>query len=116
MIGRKGARASLTAGYATTIGLSPYRHDIRPRPRPIDAPPIRLTIINTHRRPASNVRTPRRSESPIDAAGLTMAVRRCATDGLIAFDGRSRQLLTVAGGKTPNEALGMRLGMRNCSG
>ena len=37
----------------------PLRRDnVHPCPRPIDAPPIRLTIINTQT-PASRMRTPR---------------------------------------------------------
>ena len=74
-----------------------------PCPRAIDAPPIRLTIINTQ---TPGLECARRAGNPIDAAILTMAAG-CATDGLIVLpmDGPA-QLLTVAGGKTPNEALG----------
>jgi hypothetical protein len=74
-----------------------------PCPRPIDAPPIRLTIINTQ---TPNIECARRAATPIDAAILTMAAG-CATDGLIVLpmDGPAQALL-LAGGKTPDEALG----------
>lgn len=75
----------------------------QPCPRPIDAPPIRLTVINTQ---TPGLECARRAGNPIDAAILTMAAG-CATDGLIVLpmDGPAQALL-LAGGKTPDEALG----------
>ena len=74
-----------------------------PCPRPIDAPPIRLTIINTQ---TPNIECARRAATPIDAAILTMAAG-CAAEGLIVMpmEGPAQTLL-IAGGKTPDEALG----------
>jgi hypothetical protein len=74
-----------------------------PCPRPIDAPPIRLTVINTQ---TPGLECARRAATPIDAAILTMAAG-CAMDGLIIIpmDGPAQALL-LAGGKTPDEALG----------
>ena len=74
-----------------------------PCPRAIDAPPIRLTIINTQ---TPNIECAKRAVTPIDAAILTMAVG-CATDGLIIIpmDGPA-QLLALGAFKTPDEALG----------
>ena len=64
-----------------------------PCPRPIDAPPIRLTIINTQ---TPGIECARRAATPIDAAILTMAAG-CAMDGLIIIpmDGPA-QLLALA--------------------
>ena len=45
-LGASGARASLRRGGCSDAGLS-HRMTFTPCPRPIDAPPIRLTIINT---------------------------------------------------------------------
>ena len=75
----------------------------QPCPRPIDAPPIRLTIINTQ---TPNIECARRAATPIDAAILTMAAG-CAMDGLIIIpmDGPA-QLLALGAFKTPDEALG----------
>jgi len=74
-----------------------------PCPRPIDAPPIRLTIINTQ---TPGLECAKHAANPIDAAILTMAVG-CATDGLIIIpmDGPA-QLLTLGALKSPDEALG----------
>ena len=74
-----------------------------PCPRPIDAPPIRLTIINTQ---TPGIECARRAATPIDAAILTMAAG-CAMDGLIIIpmDGPA-QLLALGAFKTPDEALG----------
>jgi len=75
----------------------------QPCPRPIDAPPIRLTIINTQ---TPGIECARRAATPIDAAILTMAAG-CAMDGLIIIpmDGPA-QLLALGAFKTPDEALG----------
>ena len=75
----------------------------QPCPRPIDAPPIRLTIINTQ---TPNLECARRASNPIDAAILTMAAG-CAMDGviIIPMDGPA-QLLALGAFKTPDEALG----------
>ena len=74
-----------------------------PCPRPIDAQPIRLTIINTQ---TPNIECAKRAVTPIDAAILTMAAG-CAMDGLIIIpmDGPA-QLLALGAFKTPDEALG----------
>ncbi len=74
-----------------------------PCPRPIDAPPIRLTIINTQ---TPNIECAKRAVTPIDAAILTMAVG-CALDGviIIPMEGPA-QLLALSAFKTPDEALG----------
>ena len=74
-----------------------------PCPRPIDAPPIRLTIINTQ---TPNIECARRSATPIDAA-ILMTAAGCAADGLIVIpmEGPAQALL-LAGGKTPDQALG----------
>jgi hypothetical protein len=74
-----------------------------PCPRPIDAPPIRLTIINTQ---IPGIECARRAATPIDAA-ILMTAAGCAADGLIIIpmDGPAQALL-LAGGKTPDEALG----------
>ena len=75
----------------------------QPCPRAIDAPPIRLTIINTQ---VPGIECARRAATPIDAAILTMAVG-CALDGviIIPMDGPA-QLLALGAFKTPDEALG----------
>ena len=74
-----------------------------PCPRPIDAPPIRLTIINTQ---TPGIECAKRAATPIDAAILTMAAG-CAMDGVIVIpmDGPA-QLLALGAFKTPDEALG----------
>ena len=74
-----------------------------PCPRPIDAPPIRLTIISTQ---TPGIECAKRAATPIDAAILTMAAG-CAAEGLIVMpmEGPAQALL-IAGGKTPDEALG----------
>jgi len=74
-----------------------------PCARSIDAPPIRLTIINTQ---TPGIECARRAATPIDAAILTMAVG-CALDGviIIPMDGPA-QLLALGAFKTPDEALG----------
>ena len=50
-----------------------------PCPRPIDAPPIRLTNISTQ---TPGLECAKHAANPIDAAILTMAVG-CALDGVI---------------------------------
>ena len=74
-----------------------------PCPRAIDAPPIRLTIINTQ---TPGIECAKRAATPIDAAILTMAAG-CAAEGLIVIpmDGPA-QLLALGALKTPDEALG----------
>ena len=74
-----------------------------PCPRPIDAPPIRLTIISTQ---TPGIECAKHAANPIDAAILTMAVG-CALDGviIIPMDGPA-QLLALGAFKTPDEALG----------
>jgi len=74
-----------------------------PCPRPIDALPVRLTIINTQ---TPGIECARRAEKPIYAPLLAMAAG-CATDGLIILpmDGPA-QLLALGAFKTPDEALG----------
>ena len=74
-----------------------------PCPRPIDAPPIRLTIISTQ---TPGLECAKHAANPIDAAILTMAVG-CALDGviIIPMDGPA-QLLALSAFKTPDEALG----------
>ena len=75
----------------------------QPCPRPIDAPPIRLTIINTQ---TPNIECAKRAATPIDAA-ILMTAAGCAADGLIIIpmDGPA-QLLALGAFKTPDEALG----------
>lgn len=75
----------------------------QPCPRPIDAPPVRLTIINTQ---TPNIECARRAATPIDAA-ILMTAAGCAADGLIVIpmEGPAQALL-LAGGKTPDQALG----------
>jgi len=74
-----------------------------PCPRPIDAPPIRLTIINTQ---TPGLECARRASNPIDAA-ILMTAAGCAADGLIIIpmDGPA-QLLALGALKSPDEALG----------
>ena len=75
----------------------------QPCPRPIDAPPIRLTIINTQ---TPNLECARRAENPLIAA-MMLSAAGCAMDGLIIIpmDGPA-QLLTLGALKSPDEALG----------
>lgn len=75
----------------------------QPCPRPIDAPPIRLTIINTQ---APGIECAKRAATPIDAA-ILMTAAGCAMDGVIVIpmDGPA-QLLALGAFKTPDEALG----------
>jgi len=75
----------------------------QPCPRPIDAPPIRLTIINTQ---TPGIECAKHAANPIDAA-ILMTAAGCATDGLIIIpmDGPA-QLLALGAFKTPDEALG----------
>jgi len=75
----------------------------QPCPRPIDAPPVRLTIINTQ---TPNLECARRAENPLIAAMMLSAVG-CANDGLIviAMDGPV-QFMSLGALKSPDEALG----------
>lgn len=74
-----------------------------PCPRSIDAPPVRLTIINTQ---VPGVECAKRAADPLSVLVLTAAAG-CATDGLIIFpmDGPA-QLMSLGALKSPDEALG----------
>jgi len=88
---------------ATTLATTTMATTFQPCPRPIDAPPVRLTIINTQ---VPGVECAKRAADPLSVLVLTAAAG-CAADGLIVIpmEGPAQALL-LAGGKTPDEALG----------